>query len=445
MNGSVKRKIIEELEMQNIHVKSDDLLTMGLVLNVLSSGEKLEKSVCMRRDYNPLNPEQETKYDYIFSFINDSLDELMGKEDVITSEYLTKSCGFPMVVNIYEVDNTKIILIKGKNRAMGDFVIKKTVHVIAGLLPRLANGLIDVKTIGKKVNWLKEVAKSDSTKAFEMALAASTFDVEKLEVQIQKDAIIHGLQIMNKQRRKTAANRIDERNRENESFMQEYRRNIEANNYDMLILSGIENEAGTNERDKELIDFLVGNQLIKNIQTRGTEVFYDVVAPIVYFDQDGFQKATEDLDRVCIYGGMHNDKKKAAKWLLDEIFVNYKYKIMGSATFAITFDVQSYMRNVSDEHRLREDYEGLPAPHAAMYKCNGGFEMLWNQAMENGDLISAIQATISLTQNINWLDPTVAMRFLDEIMACECIMDESGELHSGRYIIENFYKEESNE
>lgn len=200
-----------------------------------------------------------------------------------------------------------------------------------------------------------------------------------------------------------------------------------------------------------LYSFIKNCKSIANIAFNGPYMIYDIVTELNNYDEDIY----------CTHVNVKNLKyvfyEDAAVWkkLLDQIFIDRKYKIMVSKQCAIKFDhipelytqsngvIGSNIRLKTSDSLLILYPSAIPSPHASRLNCSGTYRQLFNEALNDNNIMLAINYTIAWTANINWADSAAPSHLYHDLqLNSACLVDAEGNRYIPSDIIESFKKEQ---
>ena len=197
-----------------------------------------------------------------------------------------------------------------------------------------------------------------------------------------------------------------------------------------------------------LYSFIKNCKSIANVAFNGSYMIYDIVTELNNYDEDIYYTHT-NLDNLRYAFG-----SDAIFWkkLLDQIFIERKYKIMVSKQCAIKFDniPELYIQsNILSNIRLKSPDDlmvlypsAIPSPHASRLNCSGTYRNLFNEASRDNNIILAINYTIAWTANINWADSVApGYLFQDLQRYSPCLVDSEGNTYIPSDIVQSFKEE----
>ena len=199
-----------------------------------------------------------------------------------------------------------------------------------------------------------------------------------------------------------------------------------------------------------LYSFIKNCKSIANIAFSGPYMIYDIVTELNNYDEDIYYTHTNLGNLRYAFGSDAIFWKK----LLDQIFIERKYKIMVSKQCAIKFDnipelyiqsnglIGSNIRLKSSDDLMVLYPSTIPSPHASRLNCGGTYINLFNEALRDNNIMLAINYTIAWTANINWAD-SAAPRWLFQDLKrySPCLVDSEGNTYIPSDIVESFKNE----
>ena len=199
-----------------------------------------------------------------------------------------------------------------------------------------------------------------------------------------------------------------------------------------------------------LYSFIKNCKSIANIAFSGPYMIYDIVTELNNYDEDIYYTHTNLGNLRYAFGSDAIFWKK----LLDQIFIERKYKIMVSKQCAIKFDnipelyiqsnglIGSNIRLKSSDDLMVLYPSTIPSPHASRLNCGGTYHHLFVEALRDNNIMLAINYTIAWTANINWAD-SAAPRWLFQDLKrySPCLVDSEGNTYIPSDIVESFKNE----
>lgn len=212
-------------------------------------------------------------------------------------------------------------------------------------------------------------------------------------------------------------------------------------------LSTTINIENVDEQVEFLYSFIKNCKSIANIDFNGPYMIYDIVTELNNYDEDIYYTHTS------IKNLKHVFYEDAALWkkLLDQIFIERKYRIMVSKQCAIQFDQTPVLYTQSNANIKLKNSDNLlilypsaiPSPHASRLNCSGTYRSLFNEALCDNNIILTINYTIAWTANINWADGAASTYLYNDLqLNSACLVDAEGNRYIPSDIIESFKKEQ---
>lgn len=248
-------------------------------------------------------------------------------------------------------------------------------------------------------------------------------------------------------RKKNLENNIQRCRNDLNNISEMYNKKLSELNEYLSTTINIEN---VDEQVKFLYSFIKNCKSIANVMFNGSYMIYDIVTELNNYDEDiYYTHANVENLKYVFY-------EDAAVWkkLLDQIFIERKYKIMVSKQCAIKFDnipelytqsnysVSSSIR-IKDAHDLLMLYpSAIPSPHASRLNCGGTYRNLFNEALRDNNIMLAINYTIAWTANINWADSAApGYLYHDLQLYSACLVDAEGNKYVPSDIVQSFKEE----
>ena len=199
-----------------------------------------------------------------------------------------------------------------------------------------------------------------------------------------------------------------------------------------------------------LYSFIKNCKSIANIAFSGPYMIYDIVTELNNYDEDIYYTHTNLGNLRYAFGSDAIFWKK----LLDQIFIERKYKIMVSKQCAIKFDnipelyiqsnglIGSNIRLKSSDDLMVLYPSTIPSPHASRLNCSGTYHHLFVEALRDNNIMLAINYTIAWTANINWADSAAPRWLFQDLKRCSpCLVDSEGNTYIPSDIVESFKNE----
>lgn len=205
-------------------------------------------------------------------------------------------------------------------------------------------------------------------------------------------------------------------NRSNaETYLNQYNTCIEE--YDRLLMEYNALLNGDNYADEGaelLYDILFNNPLVTCEDIDDGQIQYRVRTTLKNYSMDKYlNKTTNTLpENMSILYNIPAEKRNQYWQLLNLIFAEHKYEVTSESMFKLRIlsgnGIAGIIQPIKidyNHHYAKDGYLGHP--HSQMFTCTGTFAPAWNEALQNGNLMAAINYTIAYTQNINFDDVTV--------------------------------------
>lgn len=182
-------------------------------------------------------------------------------------------------------------------------------------------------------------------------------------------------------------------------------------------LSGQETALNSASDGSELIDYFVHNRHITPLRVSGRVLVIAVKTFLESFDPEQFRTYSQNSHSFLYEGyecgGRFADIKNREK-MLNAIFSdestlkvkicsNYSLDLRGSGSCSLQF-------HYDDEF---SDY--LPNPHIHYFACLGNYAMYIDQALQNGDIIGAIEQCVASAKSLNLAESPTVRRFLNDM------------------------------
>lgn len=457
-----KAQIIKALAEKNIfyqeNVKTDDLLEIGVLLNILTKNETLQSSIGI---YHAEEDYITCKEDYCIILKEKSSNtqsiQLRSTGELIGLEQLEE--GDFKAINVYFQTKLKNIDIKCSQFINEDqkisvvecaYISNSIIMQIGTLLPRFIPGFFSKEEVVQIKDYLANILTQKPYEVFAKLEEDSYIDWAEIIKKEQYDMMVRCVQYAQKRRIENAETEIDECRRRANEYYRLYIESIDQLNDQEIILMAYRNGTVNIDEDiKNFFDYLQNNKAIKNIEQRGSNLLFEVVTELRNYDIDTFKLSANSKDKYLYNQLAHGESKDDWLKLMRAIFLDRKYDLIVTASLALKMDKRSTIAyqgldGLLGEHQLREKYpESIPSPHAAILHCPGGFPKLWDEALQAGNMIGAINYAIAWVQNINWNDGAATshlMRMLQDKR--KCIKDKStGEMFTAKELIAKLKEE----
>lgn len=161
------------------------------------------------------------------------------------------------------------------------------------------------------------------------------------------------------------------------------------------------------ERLTEVVTYWGQRSAIKTISVDGGEIVCKIESPVIYYNKDeAVRVLTNQNNRFTALS--HHDWYDQFMQILIDTFINEKFTMYFTGTIGIG------LRNCS-VRELRGDESIFYNPHLRYYNCWGNSITEISKAIQNGDLIMAIEQIIAGVGSLNFLDGTVIGRWADNL------------------------------
>jgi len=414
---------------------------IGIILNILKENKKLEKSI-----HISLSPETLPEYDY-----NLVLLEKEFHQEYTSAEYLQKNLTFE---KFYEQQlGRKINFYRGENnghtyimvRIVEGYFYTNVVAALTSVLPKLFDGLFSKDEIRKALPFLQEVAMHcGDSNIDDIILAKSYFDFEAIEREYNRQKLQKAATFMAEQRMKNAKSRYEEYRQKCEEHMREYNSYVQRMNDQIMLMNGMNNN---DAYVTSFVEYLTSNQRVKIVDINDATITYDVLGNIDFFDDEMFNTYVNNTEYGAIYSGYDISDRKILKEIMYDIFKFQKYKVKAFGRFRLLMDhIPTLDTNAIGYSEARRAYPSrCPSPHVILVNCQGDFSPVYNEALRAGNIIMAIETTISYASNINWSDSYVTGKMINEIKTNKCIeCVENGEMYCLEELLAKYREEKNN-
>ena len=218
---------------------------------------------------------------------------------------------------------------------------------------------------------------------------------------------------------KNEASRIRSQIREN---METYRSLIDLLDRAEINIAGLKAITASGEGGSELIDFFLHNKSIFPIRAEGVMLEVIIKTYIDTFDPEMYATMAKNAHS-HLYHGYTVGKSEFTnvsdrKLLLDAIFGEAStLKIKGCAYYQLD------MRGSAESQRGYNFPDGyndrLPNPHLHHHNCLGNHRQFMNEALQKGDMVTALSQCMSSARSINIGESVTMERFLRDIFATD--------------------------
>lgn len=431
MLNKYANEIKDLLASKNIFYNDNKYCCIALLIDKLNDGKISDKSIGIYTDTN-----SELKdYNIIFvDRLDESIKDVSDRDNVLTA-YFKSQLKYEVDFYFQSNENINICYINTKELS-GYSNSLLFMRLVCSLVPKFLKGYYSSEKIIENKELLKNII--DSSDFYDYIKTICLVDFDALELNYKKKQIENCVKSANKRRLKNAERDIEDFRRRQRDLLRTYNELTDKINDSLNLM------AGSREREKEeeeqvalLSEFMLENPCINVRNFDENKIIYDVITTISFFSMESFDAHVNNLN-----GNMftNNDRYPAEKIhkLLIEIFKERKYKVSVAGTYILCIDRTSYIDcGVSSYSDICDTYpHAMPAPHQTMFHCVGDFPSIWNEALNDGNIIGAIQATIGLVQNLNWADTTVTSEFVHTLLERKCILDSNGDYYNGAELIE---------
>ena len=454
-----KAQVIKALAEKNIfyqeNVSSNDLLHVGVLLNILTENKVLQSTIGI---YQATTEVTECKEDYCIVF----RDKNNGARSIQTR--LTGECvdldtleeGEFKAINVYF--QTKKLDIKCSQFICEDqkiaviecgYLSSSIIMQIATLLPRFIPGFFSKEEVIQIKDYLATILTQKPHEVFEKLEADSYIDWVEIAKKEQYDAMVRCVTYAQKRRVEQAERDVDDYRRQANEYYKRYCEYIDLlNDKEVILMAYRNNETDIDSDIHNFFDYLQNNRAIKNIDQRNNYLLFEVETEMRNYDIDAFKLCANSTSK-HLYSDFSNNEAKDWLKLMQAIFLERKYDLMVSASLALKMDnhytiVYQGLDGLLNVERLREKYPNtIPAPHAALLHCPGSFPNLWTEAFEAGNMIGGINYAIAWVQNINWNDGVATRNMVAEMRRDrKCIKDKAtGEMFTAAELIAKLKEE----
>lgn len=174
---------------------------------------------------------------------------------------------------------------------------------------------------------------------------------------------------------------------------------------------------GYGEEDSELMEYFLCNKKLHLERVVDSRMHFACSDYLSYFDREVADRAISNT-RSFVYRrnddhgeiGISNADMKV---LLHEIFVNEEPRLRIKFCAAYNFDIR---RNVQADtsHAFDSNLSDcMPNPHIDRHACIGDYERVINDALRQGNYVTAIEQCVASCKSLNWGDGPVMSEFMD--------------------------------
>lgn len=422
-NSAINNAIL--LGLYITHIKKDEA-TVGLYVNSNKNSVFSDKKI----DYSIVIETGKTS-----SYITTFIDTANLQPDNVVSSFITQylhKCGgndyVKVAKKVTEEGLTQIYILSSRNLNL-DFS-----KVIISLLPRLLPGMFTQNELKGMVGIFKDIldlSVSGQTMV-DSIFKKLCISFDELEREQLFEGMRNSMKYAHTNRHKNLEKKITQCRKECEGLMNEYRSMINKLN-DLLESYNLYDDSSLDETVNMLFEYMRSNPKICDLDTVDNKLIYNVKSDLMYFDEDMYYAHVHNKSWLG-YDNLKLDKEKLIR-ALDAIFIDRKYHLPTYASFELRFDNVSGI-DVIKNRPVNFNGKIMKSPHSMIYNCYGGFYPLWNEALENGNFITAIETTIRLTENINWSDSVVAKELIKDLLFDDLILDKAGNRYTLTQIME---------
>lgn len=373
--------------------------------------------------YNSLDPElYTTPATPIPELYNKCMDQVRLRENIPITLY------------------SKIKLMKGKNIIVlltnfddrmqaSDYFL--TVGLIPVLFPNLKEKFNDeeieyFKTLVNR-SQVKRISNVKATETFQNMVKSNKYVDMIITVKLQNTitSVVDG-------RIRRARERIEALSNNASTLLRDYEECVKSYNQSFVELEKLQNGS------EELVDEIktaIKIEGVKEVRASGTRLIETMKVPITFYNQDEVE---------CILN--KQDETSAIYKMLNETFIEQKYKLWIITEYAFSFDEQdSFTKPGQLSMDTLAKYNAWFNPHTYFYNCIGNYEASLRKAFVDKDLLMYNNIALASAKSINFRDGAVMSRWMTTIndqiprtnsyndwLSFKCFEDEDGEFHSFR-------------
>lgn len=432
MNFNLRNEITEYLKEKNIYVNPEYSSYAGLIIDKLLGSSKDRPS--FQFDINRITEGME--YNMSILCTDSDPNELIGYlgEDIeiqynkVVKTYLLKN----YKINIEEVwgyskngENHMFIHISPQQVVTtGRYNLEEISLLVAILLPALFKDAFDINTVKQCEKYLKQV--ESLTKSHQLThsyiLENSDIDVSELKKRAMRRELSVSIEYANKARWGKIQLSIDRAREDAQLHFLQYKEAITRLNEYLFLQQSIND--GTDENLETFMDYLLCNNNIDIVDIDKSTITIEAKAYVTNYDEEWYETTTTKSN--SYFGNVPAAYREDFHKLCNEIFLERKYKVRSVNEYRITIDNISSIDfcessgSSSRQHIINKYNDRIICPHGA-FNCADTFAIMWQEALEHADYVTALDYVLAFTSHINWTDYTVAECFLNDMFHFPCI------------------------
>ena len=182
------------------------------------------------------------------------------------------------------------------------------------------------------------------------------------------------------------------------------------------------------ESDSEIMEYFIRNKRLVLQYVQDNNITFAVKDYISYFDEDIIMKLLNNKNSFMY---MPNIPKEDLELFFKEAFIEESIKIRTCASYALR--VPGGVQAISNGDFSDSQFINcIPNAHINRYSCLGNYLITINEAITNGDYITAIEQCVASCKSLNFSDAVVAEDFVGTLFrgnAPRCV-----ELPDGRCV-----------
>lgn len=177
---------------------------------------------------------------------------------------------------------------------------------------------------------------------------------------------------------------------------------------------GLDEAIRRGSADTEILDYFISNKSLSLLSAEGKLIRFCVSSYLTYFDEDMAEQFIDNVNS-CVYSNCHlgeisyGDIKKVA----EAVFIDRLIKIRFYASYEL--NVEGGVRSLGNEGIDGVTATYMVNPHIGHHDCLGSYITSIIIALEQGDLLTAIEQCSASAKSLNFADGVVINEFFDDL------------------------------
>lgn len=393
-------------------------------------GYPYSEDVCINRIFNSLYVQRENQLNYIFAGNHSKLLELKTYFEKDRVKERCEELGYTRLLLvekfIHDRANVDVIVLNAveQNQTriyVSDRMSIAAYHLLVSFVPLYFKTLFEDKPLTDiEKTLLKSLTETTSNKYVET--------INKIIVELDfRNEIIDSLlkdiySSVYDSRIATYSNEVSSYERRITDALSQYETLLRRKFDIVATLEGLKLAKESNNDSTELIEYIKTNKNIDIVSVNDGELNIIVRGVINNFSVDAFESIARRSNIYAGYSCTRNFNKQFAKinnckMLFEHIFCSepdFQIKTCGCYKLAYS----GAARAISGNDIYGKQYDDyVPNPHLHLHACLGGNGPLIQNALKDGDFISAIECCAASVGNVNVLETSMTFRpFLQEVL-----------------------------